>query len=86
LGGLLLTLGVDHLGAPEAFGLGLLGNGPDHVLGEVGMFDLDIRHFDTPGISLLVEDRLDIGIEAIPLGEHLVELMLTEYRAQRRLR
>ena len=84
--GLLLALGVNDFRAPGAFGLGLLGNRADHALVEIDMFDLDIRYLDAPGIGALVEYPLDIGIEPVTLRQHLVEFVLTQHRAQRRLR
>ena len=36
--------------------------------------------------GLLIEDFLDVGVQPIALRQHLVELMLAEHRAQRRLR
>ena len=50
------------------------------------MLDLDVRDLDAPGVGLLVEDALDVGVELVALGQHLVELVLAEHRAQRGLR
>ena len=50
------------------------------------MLDLHVRHLDTPGGGLLVEDGLDVGIKPLPLRQHIVQLVLAQYRAQRRLR
>ena len=72
--------------AAGAFGLGLLRDGADHALVEVDVLDLDVGHLDPPVIGTLVENRLNIGVELVALGKHVVELVLAEYRSQRRLR
>src|SRR5215510_3056791 len=83
---LLLPLGMDHLRPTLALGLGLARDRADHRLVQVDVLDLDVRHLDAPGIGLRVEDALDVEVELLPLGEHLVELVLAEHRAQRGLR
>src|SRR5499427_3022765 len=83
---LLLSLRVDDLGAAGAFGLGLAGDRPDHALVEIDALDLHGRHLDTPPLGLLVEHILDIGVELVALGQHLVEVVLAEDPAQRGLR
>ena len=50
------------------------------------MLDLDIGDLDAPGVGLRVEDFLDVAVELVALGQHLVEIVLAEHRAQRRLR
>src|SRR5579863_2495268 len=65
---LLLALGIDDLGAPLAFGLGLAGDGADHALVEVDALDLDVGDLDAPGFGLLVEHVLDASIELVALG------------------
>src|SRR5262245_17201161 len=83
---LLLSLGVDDLGAAGAFGLGLAGDRADHALVEIDALDLHGRDLDTPPLGLLVEHVLDVGIELVALGQHLVEIVLAEHPAQRGLR
>ena len=85
LRGLEFGLGVDHLGAAVAFGFGLLGDRPHHVFGELDGPDLDIADLDAPGLGLGVEDALHVGAELLALGQHLVEFVLAEHRAQRGL-
>ena len=51
LRGLQLALGVDDLGAPQALGLGLLGDGADHGLVEVDVLELDVADLDAPGVG-----------------------------------
>src|SRR5580693_7299693 len=82
---LLLALGIDDLGAALALGLGLTGDGADHALVEVDALELDIGDLDAPGFGLLVEHVLNAGIELVALGQHLVEIVLAQYPAQRGL-
>jgi CheY-like chemotaxis protein len=82
LRGLQLALGVDHLGAAVALGLGLARDGADHVLVEVDVLDLDIDDLDAPSVGLVVEDPLDVSVQALALGEQLVQIVLSEHRAQ----
>jgi len=74
------------LARPAAFGFGLAGDRADHAIVEVDALDLDVRDLDAQGVGLLVEHVLDVYIELVPLGEHLVEVMLAQYRPQRGLR
>ena len=85
LRGLHLALGIDDPGAPLALRLGLAGDGADHALVQVHVLDLDVGDLDAPGVGLLVEDALDVLVELVALGEHLVQLVLAEHRAQRGL-
>ena len=50
------------------------------------MLDFDRRDLDAPGIGLRVEHLLDGEIELFPLGKQLVQRVLAQHRAQRRLR
>jgi hypothetical protein len=86
LGGLELALGVDHLRAPLALGLGLPGHRALHALRDLDVLDLDDRDLDAPGRGLLVDDRLQDRVDLLALRQQLVELMLAEHRPQRRLR
>src|SRR3546814_18007484 len=72
----------DLLGAALALRLGLAGYHPDHALADIDMLDLDIGHLDAPGIGLAVEDFLDIVVQLVAFGQHLVEVMLAEHRTQ----
>ena len=53
---------------------------------EVDVLDLDVGDLDAPGVGLRVEDLLDVEVQPLALGQHLVELVLAEHRAQRGLR
>src|SRR5262249_17470775 len=86
LRGLLLPLGIDNFGTARALGLGLTGDCPDHALVEIDALDLDGRDLDAPRLGLLVEHVLDIGVELVALCQHLVEIVLAQDPAQRRLR
>src|SRR5207248_7417368 len=81
-----LALRIDDLGTALAFRLGLLGNGALHLLRQVDLLDLDLGDLDAPRIGVGVEDRLDLLVDAIALGEQLVELCLAADAAQRGLR
>jgi hypothetical protein len=80
-----LALGVDDARPAHALCLGLLGNRADHALVDVDMLDLDVGDLDAPLVGLVIEDLLDIAVELVPLGQHLVQLVLAEHRSQRRL-
>ncbi len=80
-----LALGVDDLGPPLALGLGLAGDRPLHLFGDLDVLDLDRGHLHAPGLGRLVDDLLQLLVEPLALGEQLVELGLAEHRAQRRL-
>src|SRR4029453_6642784 len=69
-----------------ALGLGLPGNRAYHALVEIDSLDLNIRDLDSPGLGLLIEHVLNIGIEPVPLGQHRVEVVFAQHPAQRRLR
>ena len=85
LGRLELALRVDDLGTPETLGFRLLRYGADHPLVEVDVLQLDVRDLDAPGVGSLVEDLLQRRVQSIPLAQHLVQLVLAQHRAQRRL-
>ena len=74
-----LTLGMDDLGATGPLGLGLGGNRADHALIEVDVLDLDVGNLVAPGFRVLVQDDLNIGIELLALGKHVVELVLAQH-------
>src|SRR5690606_18436848 len=59
------------------------GNGADHRFVDVDMLDLDIGNLDPPGVGLCVEDLLDVVVELVAFGQHRIEIVLAEYRAQR---
>ena len=74
-----LTLGMDDLGSLLSFGLGLLGHGALHRLRELDVFDLNGRDLDAPGLGLLVDDLLELGVNLLAVGEQLIERRLAEH-------
>src|SRR3546814_9967067 len=82
LRGLLLTFRVYDLGAPLALSFRLARYGADHRFGDVDILDRDIGDLDPPGVGLGVEDLLDVGVELVALGEHVVQFVLAEDRTQ----
>ena len=85
LGRLELAVGGDDLGAPLALGLGLAGDRALHVGRQLDVLDLDRADLDAPGLGLLVDDLLELGVDPLALRQQGVELGLAEHRAQRRL-
>ncbi len=85
LGRLVLALGVDHLRAPLALGLGLARHRALHALRDLDVLDLDDRDLDAPRRRRLVDDPLQDRVDLLALRQQLVELVLAEHRAQRRL-
>ena len=73
---LLLAFGIDDLGAPRTLGFGLLSDGANHALVQVHVFDLHVADLYSPGIGLGIEDALDIGIESLAAGEHVIQFVL----------
>src|SRR5262249_10982818 len=84
--GLQLAVGMDHLGAALTLRFGLPRDRPHHGGIDVDVLDLHRGYLDAPGIGLRVEYALNVEIQLVALGEELVELMLAENGAQRRLR
>jgi hypothetical protein len=82
---LLLAFGVDDLGPAATLGFSLAGDRTDHAVIEVDALDLNVGDLDTPGISLFVEHILDVDVELVSLGEHLIEVVLAQYGTQRGL-
>src|SRR4051794_10104575 len=83
---LVLTLGVDDLRAPLALGLRLPRHGALHAARDLDVLHLDDRDLDPPRGGCLVDDLLQDGVDLVALRQQLVERVLTEHRAQGRLR
>src|SRR5580765_3356201 len=77
-----LAVGVDDLGPALALGLGLLGHGALHVLGQVDLLDLDVRNLDAPGLGVLVDDPLELLVDLVARREQIIELHLAEHAPQ----
>ena len=65
--GLVLALSCDDLGLSLPRGLGLGCHGALEVLGKSDVLDLDSLHLDSPGFSCLVQRRLHVCGDGIPL-------------------
>src|SRR5262245_15635772 len=65
---LLLALCIDYLGTPSTLGFGLARNRAHHVLVEVDALDLNSGNLDAPGLGLLIEHILDVGVELVTLS------------------
>ena len=81
-----LPLGGDDLGALLPLGLGLPGHRPLHALGELDVLELDQGDQHSPLCGRPVEDLADAVVDGVGLGERLVQGVLTDHVAQRRLR
>ena len=77
---------MDHLGAPLALRFRLAGNGPDHLVGQIHLLDLDHRDLDAPWRRVLIEDGLQPDIQFLPLAEQLIQFGLPQHASQGRLR
>src|SRR5215217_1264969 len=86
LGGLVFALSGDDLRATLALSLGLSGDGPLHLRGQVDVLHLHVGDLDAPRVRARVEHLLDFVVDALALAEELVQLHLTQNRAERRLR
>jgi len=80
-----LAFGVDDFGPAFAFGLGLLGDGPDHILRKIDMLHLDELDLDAPRVGALVDNLLELGVELLPLRKEVVEIDLPEEAPERGL-
>src|SRR5829696_199022 len=78
LRGLVLAFCCDDLRPPLALALGLTGHRPLHVLRDLHVFDLDHAHLDTPGLRLLVYDRLELLVYLLAVGKEVVEILLSK--------
>jgi len=74
-----LSLGGNDLGPLLALCLGLAGNGPLHGLGQLHVLHLHRADLDAPRLGLLVDDLLEVLVDALPLRKQVVEAVLTEH-------
>ncbi len=70
---------MNHLGASFAFRLRLLGDGAHHGLVDVQVLDLDVGDLDAPGVGLGIQGLLDVHVEGLALGQHLVQFMFAQH-------
>ena len=67
-----LRIRPDDFRAPDALGLRLTGHGAPDLLRQVHLLDLNGGHLDAPRIGLLVDQRLELLVECLAMGEQLV--------------
>ena len=84
-GGHVLAFGMDDFGAALAFGFGLTGDGADHLVRQVHLFDFHHGYFDAPRPGVLVEYPLQADINSFALAEQFVQLDLAQDAAERGL-
>src|SRR5918994_4108414 len=77
-----LTLRCYDLRPPLALRLGLAGHRPLHVLRDLDIFDLDDAHLHPPGVGLLIYDALEFVVYLLPIGQEVIEILLSEHAAQ----
>ena len=80
------ALGGNKFGTLLPLGLGLPGHRTFHTVGQLVILQLDEVHFHAPLEGRHIEDLLDAGVDDVGFGERLVQGMLTDHLAQRRLR
>ena len=66
-----LAFGMDDLGAPLAFGLGLARDGADHLLGQIHLLHFHHGHLHAPRRGVLVQDGLQPHVELFALAEQV---------------
>ena len=81
----LFTLNADGLRASGALRFSLSCDRTNHVFVQLHVFDLDVRNLDAQGVRLLIENGPYIVVQPLPFGQHLIEFVLAQYRAQRGL-
>src|SRR5712671_242434 len=78
---LVFAFGGDDFGATLAFGLGFLGHRALHVVGQRDVLDLDRRYLGAPRLGVLVDDVLDLLIDARGIRQQLVDAEATDHIA-----
>ncbi|MGY3073732.1 hypothetical protein ACVWZZ_000103 [Bradyrhizobium sp. LM6.10] len=63
----------------------LFGNRAHHGFVEIDVLDLDSGDLDAPDVGLLVQYLLDVGVQPVAFGQHLVEFVLAKHRTERGL-
>ena len=80
------TLRVNDLGALLALGFGLLGHGSQHGLRHIDLLHLDVRHFYSPGRSVLIENTLEAQVDLLAMREQFIQFLFAEHGTQSCLR
>jgi 4-amino-4-deoxy-L-arabinose transferase-like glycosyltransferase len=68
-----------RLGAAFAFGFGLFGHCPFHLLWQIDMFYFYHRNLNSPGIGMAVDYFLQAGVNFVPSHQQLVQFYLTDH-------
>ena len=76
---------MDDLGAALALGLGLAGDGADHVVRQIDLLHLDLGHLDAPRGGVGVEHALQPQVDRLALAQQLVQFRFAQDRAERSL-
>ena len=66
------------LGASLALGLGLAGQGADHLLGQVHLLHFDHADLNAPRRRVLIENGLQPDVKLFALAQKFVELDFSE--------
>src|SRR6266536_4246612 len=82
VGGQGLAFGGDDFGTLFPFGLGLAGHRPFHAVGQLDVLELDQGDHHAPLLGRHVEDFADVDVDAVGLGQRLVEGVLPDHLAQ----
>ena len=77
-----LALRVDHLGPSLPFGLRLTGHGTLHLVRQIDVLHLHGGDLDAPGVGLLVQNLLELGIDLVTFCQELVQLHLAAHAPQ----
>ena len=64
---------MNDLRALFPFRLGLARHRALHVLRQIDVLHLDGRHLDSPWLRMLIEDLLQLLIQAVPLRQQVIE-------------
>ena len=81
-----LAFGGDDLRPLLSFRLGLTGHRPLHAVGELDVLQLHQGHHHAPLLGRHVEDLADVDVDAVGLGQRLVQRVLADHLAQGGLR
>ena len=75
------TLGFQNVGALVALRLHLARHAFDEIGGGGDVLDLDARDLDAPGPRRLVDHGQELGVDAVALGQELVQIHRAHHRA-----
>ena len=84
-GGQRLAFGGDDFRPLLPFCLGLAGHRPLHAVGQLDVFELDQGDLHAPLGGRDIEDLTDVEIDLVGLGKRLIQGVLADDLAQRRL-